>query len=433
LRLRSEYDKRIIRYAIPALGALAAEPLYVLVDTAVVGHLGRSQLAALGLAATVLSVLAMFNFLQYGTTAQVARATGAGEDLTAARLGAQCLWLSLAFGCLVAAGVAVLAGPVVHVIGVEGQTAAYAVTYLRIAALGVPSAFLAIGGQGFLRGVSDLRTPLVIVIAGNVVNLILEIVLVYGFDLGIEGSAWGTVIAQTGMGIAMAVAILRRVGLANAGLRPELARRLLSLGKFIFIRTTALLASFLLAGVVVARLGDAPLAAHQVAFQLWILLALILDAVAIAGQIIVGQELGATRPDAAYAASVRMIGLSVAVGAGFALVFFGLGDVIPRIFSSDPEVLAQCALLWPLFALMQPLNGAVFALDGILIGASDGAYLAMSMVVAFVVFVLALAAVSWADWGVRGVWAALTVLIVTRLVLMGVRFRRRQWLVTGFE
>ena len=167
-----------------------------------------------------------------------------------------------------------LAAPIVDAIGVEGQTAAYAVTYLRIAALGVPSAFLAIGGQGFLRGVSDLRTPLVIVIAGNVVNVVLELVLVYGFDLGIEGSAWGTVVAQTGMGIAMAVAILRRVGLANAGLRPELARRLLSLGKFIFIRTTALLASFLLAGVVVARLGDAPLAAHQVAFQLWILLAL---------------------------------------------------------------------------------------------------------------------------------------------------------------
>ena len=383
----------------------------MLVDTAVVGHLGRSQLAALGLAATVLSVLGMFNFLQYGTTAQVARATGAGEGLTAARLGAQSLWLSLAFGCLVALGVAAAAEPVVDAIGVEGQTAAYAVTYLRIAALGVPSAFIAIGGQGFLRGVSDLRTPLLIVIAGNVANVILEIVLVYGFDLGIEGSAWGTVVAQTGMGVAMAVAILRRVGLANAGLRPELARRLLSLGKFIFIRTTALLASFLLAGVVVARLGDAPLAAHQVAFQLWILLALILDAIAIAGQIIVGQELGATRPDAAFAASVRMVGLSVAVGAGFALVFLGLGEVIPRIFTSDREVLAQCALLWPLFALMQPLNGAVFALDGILIGASDGAYLALSMVAALGVFTAALAVVAWADWGVRGVWAALVVLI----------------------
>lgn len=433
MRFRSEYDRRIIRLAIPALGALAAEPLYVLVDTAVVGHLGRSQLAALGLAATVLSVLAMFNFLQYGTTAQVARATGAGEDLTAARLGAQCLWLSLGFGCLVALAVAVLAAPVVNAIGVEGQTATYAITYLRIAALGLPSAFVALGGQGFLRGVSDLRTPLVIVIAGNIVNVILEVVLVYGLDLGIEGSAWGTVAAQTGMGVAMAVAILRRVGLEQAGLRPELARRLLSLGKFIFVRTSFLLASFALAGVVVARLGDAPLAAHQVAFQLWVLLALILDAVAIAGQIIVGQELGATRPDAAFAASVRMIGLSVVVGSAFALVFLGLGDVIPRIFTSDAEVLAQCALLWPLFALIQPLNGAVFALDGILIGASDGLYLALSMAVAFVIFAGALAVAAWADWGVRGVWGAFTVLIVARLVLMGARFLRRQWLVTGYE
>jgi len=404
----------------------------VLVDTAVVGHLGRSQLAALGLAATVLSVLAMFNFLQYGTTAQVARATGAGEDVTAARLGAQCLWLSLAFGCALGIAVAVLAATVVDLFGAEGTTATYAVTYLRIMALGIPSAFIAIGGQGFLRGVSDLRTPLLIVIAGNVANVILEIVLVYGLDLGIEGSAWGTVVAQTGMGIAMAVAILRRVGRANAGLRPELARRLLSLGKFIFIRTASLIASFVLAGAVVARLGDAPLAAHQIAFQLWIFLALVLDAIAIAGQIIVGQELGATRADEAFAASVRMIWLSIVVGSVFAVVLLALGDVIPRAFTSDPTVLAQCALLWPIFALMQPLNGIVFALDGILIGASDGRYLALSMAAAFAACAGMLAVVVREDWGVRGVWAALAVLIVTRLVLMGARFLRRRWLVTGF-
>jgi len=432
LRLRSPYDRQILHFAIPALGALAAEPLYVLVDTAVVGHLGRSQLAALGVAATVLSVLAMFNFLQYGTTAQVARATGAGENLTAARLGAQALWLSLAFGIALAVVVVALAGPVVDLFGAEGSTAAYAVTYLRIAALGIPSAFLAIGGQGFLRGVSDLRTPLVIVIAGNVANVVLEVWLVYGLDLGIKGSAWGTVVAQTGMGIAMAVAILRRVGRANAGLRPALARRLLSLGKFIFIRTASLIASFVLAGAIVARLGDAPLAAYQIAFQLWIFLALMLDSIAIAGQIIVGQELGATRPEEAFAASVRMIWLSVATGAVFALVLLALGGVIPHAFTSDPAVLAQCALLWPIFALMQPLNGVVFALDGILIGASDGRYLALSMAAAFVTFAGALALASRAGFGVRGVWVALTVLIVTRLVLMGARFLRRRWLVTGF-
>lgn len=432
MQLRSAYDRQILRFAIPALGALAAEPLYVLVDTAVVGHLGRSQLAALGLAATVLSVLAMFNFLQYGTTAQVARATGAGEDVTAARLGAQCLWLSLAFGCALGVTVAVLAAPVVDLFGAEGATADYAVTYLRIMALGIPSAFLAIGGQGFLRGVSDLRTPLLIVIAGNVANVILEVALVYGLDLGIEGSAWGTVVAQTGMGVAMAVVILQRVGRANAGLRPELARRLLALGKFIFIRTASLIASFVLAGAVVTRLGDAPLAAHQIAFQLWIFLALVLDAIAIAGQIIVGQELGATRPDEAFAASVRMIWLSIVVGGVFAVVLLALAEVIPRAFSSDPAVLAQCALLWPIFALMQPLNGIVFALDGILIGASDGRYLALSMAVAFLACAGMLAVAVREDWGVRGVWAALLVLILMRLGLMGARFLRRRWLVTGF-
>ena len=380
----------------------------------------------------MLSVLAMFNFLQYGTTAQVARATGAGEDVTAARLGAQCLWLSLAFGCALGIAVAVLAAPVVDLFGAEGTTAAYAVTYLRIMALGIPSAFIAIGGQGFLRGISDLRTPLLIVIAGNVANVILEIVLVYGLDLGIEGSAWGTVVAQTGMGIAMGVAILRRVGRVNAGLRPELARRLLSLGKFIFIRTVSLIASFVLAGVVVTRLGDAPLAAHQIAFQLWIFLALVLDAIAIAGQIIVGRELGGDRADAAYAASVRMIWLSVLLGTGFTVLLIVFSGVIPHAFTSDAEVLAQCALLWPIFALMQPLSGAVFALDGILIGASDGPFLAGSMAAAFAACTAVLAATVAGDWGVRGAWAAIAALIVVRLTLMGARFLRRRWLVTGF-
>ena len=431
-RLRSPYDREIFRLAVPALGALAAEPLYILVDTAIVGHLGRSQLAALGVAATALSTLAMFNFLQYGTTAQVARATGAGEERTAARLGAQALWLSLAVGMALAALVAGLAGPIASLIGAEGQTAAYATTYLRIVALGIPSAFLAIGGQGFLRGVADLRTPLRIVIAGNVVNAVLEVVFVYALGWGIEGSAWGTAIAQTGMGVAMAWAILRRVGRGNAAPRPALARRLLSVGKYIFARTFALMSAFVLAGAVVARFGDAPLAAYQIAFQLWIFLALVLDAIAIAGQIIVGRELGAGRPDRAYEASLRMIWLSVVTGAAFTLALLALESVLPRVFTSDADVLAQAALLWPIFALMQPLNGAVFALDGILIGASDGPFIAGSMLVAFASCAAALVVVWRQDWGVRGVWAALVVLIGVRLLTMAGRFRHRRWLVTGF-
>ena len=289
MRLRSQYDGEILKLAVPALGALAAEPLYLLVDTAIVGHLGRQQLAALGVAATVLTGLfGIFNFLQYGTTAQVGRASGAGEAKVAHRLGAQALWLSLGFGLAIAAGVVALAPQIVELMGVDGDTADYALTYMRIAALGLPFAFLALGGQGYLRGVADLKTPLVIVIVANAVNLVLEVLFVYGFGWGIEGSAWGTVIAQAGMGATFIVVILRS---ARGNARPsrELMRRLLVVGRYIFVRTAALLAAFTLAGAVIARFGDASLAAHQIAFQLWIFLALVLDAIAIAGQVIVGR------------------------------------------------------------------------------------------------------------------------------------------------
>jgi len=433
VRLRSPYDREIFKLALPALGALAAEPVYLLVDTAVVGHLGRPQLAALGIAFAVLGGLfAVFNFLQYGTTAQVARAGGAGEAESARRLGAQAVWLSLAFGIAVSALMALLAEPVVALMGGDGQAAEYAVTYLRIAAIGFPAAFLALGGQGYLRGVADLRTPLLILIGGNVANVILEVLFVYGFGWGIEGSAWGTTIAQLGMGVAFLVAVVRRLQPGDARLRPLLARRVLSLGKWIFIRTTALMSSFVLAGAVATRFGDASIAAHQIAFQIWIFLALVLDSVAIAGQIIVGRELGAGRREAAYGASERMIWLSVALGGAFAALMLALAGVLPQAFTGDDSVLEEAALLWPVFALMQPLNGAVFALDGILIGASDGPFLAGSMVAAFLACATVLLASLAGDWGIRGVWGALAVLILVRLTLMLTRFRRGRWLVTGW-
>ena len=433
MRLRSPYDREIFRLALPALGALAAEPLYLLVDTAIVGHLGRSQLAALGIAFTILGGLfAIFNFLQYGTTAQVARAGGAGESETARRLGAQAVWLSLAFGIAVSMLVAALAEPLVSLMGGEGDAADYAVTYLRIAAVGFPAAFLALGGQGYLRGVADLRTPLVILIAGNVVNLVLEVLFVYGLGWGIEGSAWGTAIAQLGMGAAFIVVIVRQLRPGEARLQIALARRVLSLGKWIFIRTTALMGAFLLAGAVATRFGEASIAAHQVAFQLWIFLALVLDSVAIAGQIIVGRELGAGRRDEAYGAGERMIWLSVGLGGAFAALMLVLASVLPRAFTGDAAVLDEAALLWPLFAIMQPLNGAVFALDGILIGAGDGPFLAGSMVAAFLACASVLVASLVGDWGIRGVWAALVLLVLVRLTLMTARFRRGRWLVTGW-
>ena len=429
---RSPYDGPILRLAVPALGSLAAEPLYILVDTAIVGHLGREPLAALGIAAVVLSGLfALFNFLQYGTTAQVARASGAGEDRVASRLGAQALWLSLGVGCAVAAGVVALAGPIVSAMGGEGETAELGTTYLRIAALGLPAAFVALGGQGYLRGLADLRTPLVIVVAGNAVNVVLEVVFVYGVDWGIEGSAWGTVVAQAGMGVALVWAIVRRAR-GELAVRPRLMGRVLAVGRHIFVRTLALMSSFILAGAVVARFGDASIGAHQIAFQLWIFLALVLDAIAIAGQVIVGRALGGGRTDEAYDASARMIWLSVATGAVFAGVMLALGTVLPQAFTGDDAVLERAAALWPLFALMQPLNGAVFALDGILIGAGDGRYLMWSMVASFAACAIVAVAALEFEWGVVGVWAALVVLIVVRLATLGTRFAGRRWLVTGW-
>jgi putative MATE family efflux protein len=431
VRLRSPYDREILTLAVLALGSLAAEPLYILVDTAIVGHLGRSQLAALGIAATVLGALfALFNFLQYGTTAQVARAVGAGRVEVARSLGVQALWLSLAVGAALALTVAAAAEPVVSVLGASDDTADYAVTYLRIAALGLPFALAAIGVQGYLRGVSDLRTPLVYVAAGNAANVVVEVLFVYGFDWGIAGSAWGTVLAQAGMGLAFVRRVVRDAD--DRAPHGGLIRRLLEIGRHIFVRTASLYASFAVATAVVARFGDAALGAHNIAFQLWVFLALVLDAVAIAGQVIVGRMLGAGETDDAYAASVRMIWISVLMGAVLAALMLALANVLPLVFTGDDEVVEQAKDLWPIFALMQPLNGAVFALDGILIGAGDVRYLMWSMLAAGLVSVAAALVALEQDWGVVGVWSALLVLILVRLATLGVRFHRRRWLVAGW-
>jgi MATE family, multidrug efflux pump len=432
LTARSPYDREILGLAVAALGSLAAEPLYILVDTAIVGHLGRPELAALGIAGIVLSGLfALFNFLAYGTTSQVARAAGAGHRETADRLGAQAFWLSLAVGVALAAALAVLADPVVAAMGAEGHTADLAAEYVRIACIGFPFAFVAIGAQGYLRGVGDLKTPLYILIAANAANVVLEVLFVYGFDWGLAGSAAGTAVAQVGMGAAF-IAVLARIGKDHFRIRLDLSRRLLRVGRHIFVRTSALYASFVVAGAVIARFGDASIGAHQIAFQLWAFLALVLDAIAIAGQVIVGRMLGAGDDEGAYAASARMITLSVFAGAVFAGVMLALIELLPRAFTGDSAVLEEARDIWPIFALMQPLNGAVFALDGILIGAGDVRYLMWSMLVSGAASVAVALVALELEWGIVGVWFALLVLILVRLATLMVRFTRRRWLVTGW-
>jgi putative MATE family efflux protein len=433
VRIRSPHDREIVRLALPALGALAAEPLYVLADTAIVGHLGRPQIAALGLAGTVLAgAFTIFNFLTYGTTAVVARASGAGQEEQAARLAAQALWASLGIGIVLLLGCELVAVPLLEGLGGHGRSGHFALVYFRIAAIGLPAALVALAGQGYLRGVANLRRPLEIVVAANLLNLVLELVFVYVFHWGVAGSAAGTAIAQAAMGAAFVVELLRPHAPSR---RPSLREMspLFRIGRQIFVRTAALYASFLVAASVLARMGDAELGAHQIAYQFFVFLALVLDALAIAGQVIVGRMLGAGDAEGAYAAGVRMIGWSVLVGLLFAAVLAPLSGVLPQAFTSDPGVLHQAALLWPFLAVMQPLGGAVFALDGILIGAGDTRFLMWSMLAASALFVtLAALALSF-GWGVIGVWSALDVLIAARLALLGPRFARRRWAVVGWE
>jgi putative MATE family efflux protein len=343
VRLRSPHDREILRLALPALGALAAEPIYVLVDTAIVGHLGRPQIAALGLAGTVLSgAFTIFNFLTYGTTAIVARAAGAAQHERAARLAAQALWLSLGIGVVLVAVCEAAASPMLDVLGAHGRSGAYALSYFRIAALGLPAALIALAGQGYLRGVSNLRRPLEIVVASNVVNIVLELVFIYVLHWGMKGSAAGTAIAQAGMGAAFIVELLRPHAHSK---RPSLAemRPMMRIGGQIFVRTTALYASFLAAASVCARMGDAQLGAHQIAGQLFFFLALILDSVAIAGQVIVGRSLGSGDAEGAYASAARMIGWSLAVGLTFGLFLLPLAHAVPRAFTGDARVLHEAA------------------------------------------------------------------------------------------
>jgi putative MATE family efflux protein len=428
---RSPYDREILLLALPALGALAAEPLYLLADTAIVGHLGTPQLAALALAATVLSSLvSLCIFLTYGTTARVSRLHGAGDDTGADAMAAQALWLALGVGLTVATVVAACAHPLVALLGGEGDVARMAARYLRIASLGVPMALLALAGQGWLRGVGDLRTPLVVVVAANAVNIVLEVLFVYGLDQGLDGSAWGTVLAQAGMGAAFAAILLRA---RAASRRPDWARirSLTSIGAQLLVRTAALLGCFVLATAVCARVGEASLGAHQIGFQLFGFLALVLDAIAIAGQVLIGRALGGGDADAAYAGARRMIEWSLGAGVLIGAVFLALRGVIPHAFTSDPAVIERAAAMWPLFCALWPVAAVVFALDGILIGAGDARFLAGAMVAAAAVFVPLVLLALALDWGIVGVWASIVALMLVRLAPLAVRFAGRRWALVG--
>jgi putative MATE family efflux protein len=431
---RSEHDREILRLAVPAFGALAAEPLYVLADTAIVGRLGTHPLGGLAVASTVLiAAFGVFNFLAYGTTAAVARRVGAGDERGAAEHGVAGLWFALGLGLLLTVGGLLLSSTIVDAMGASADIAPYARTYLRISLLGAPFVLLALAGTGYLRGLQDTRTPLVIAVGANTLNLVLEIVLVYGIDLGIAGSAWGTVIAQIVAATAYLAIVARNVRHADASIRPSIPRLRATaiVGGHLTIRTGSLLLAFTVATAIASRLGDVEVAAHQVAFQLWYFLALSLDAIAIAGQAIVGRYLGASDLGGTRATTRRMLELGIMAGVVLGVLVFVATPLIARLFTGDGDVQHELRVLLPLVALMQPLNAAVFVLDGILIGAGDVRYLALAMVGATAVFLPLAVLVLVTDAGLVALWGALYAFMLARLFGMGVRYRGDAWAVTG--
>lgn len=433
---RNPHDREILRLALPALVTLAAEPLYILADTAVVGRLGTEALAGLAVASSILLVgYSLFIFLAYGTTASVARLLGAGDERQAAHQAVQGMWLAVLVGAvLVVAGLA-LASPLVGLLGAEGAVRANALVYLRISLLGVPAMLLVFAGSGYLRGLQDTRTPMAIALVSAAGNLALEVVLVFGLDYGIGASALSTVVAQWGAAVVYVLWVRRAVRRHEVPLGPDPATlgRLSVIGRDLFIRTAALRVAFLVSTAVAARIGVVDVAAHQITFEIWSFLALALDAVAIAGQALTGRYLGASDVGSARAAGRRMLWWGVWAGALLAVVVLALRPVLPGVFTDDPLVEELVAFLLVFVAVTQPMNGAVFVLDGLLIGAGDMRFLAWAMVLALAVFAPCAWLVLEEGAGIGWLWAALTLFMFVRWVTLQARWISHRWAVPGAE
>ncbi|MGW1063813.1 MATE family efflux transporter [Streptomyces aureus] len=428
------HDREIVALAVPAFGALVAEPLFVLADSAIVGHLGTAQLAGLGVASALLmTAVGVFVFLAYATTAAVARMVGAGDLRAAIRQGMDGVWLALFIGVAVIAVALPTAPSLMELFGASGSAAPYATTYLRISALGIPAMLVVLASTGILRGLQNTKTPLYVAVGGFVANAILNAVLVYGAGLGIAGSAWGTVIAQCGMAAVYLHVVLRGARKHGASLRPDPAgiRACAQAGTPLLVRTLSLRAILLIATAVAARLGDADMAAHQIILSLWSLLAFALDAIAIAGQAIIGRYLGAGDARGAREACHRMVQWGIVTGIVLGLLLIAARPLFLPLFSGDPGVRDAALPALLMVALSQPVCGIVFVLDGVLMGAGDGPYLARAMLLTLAVFTPAALLVPVLGGGLTALWGAMTLMMTVRMLTLWLRSRSGRWIVTG--
>ena len=439
--MRDPRDREILRLAVPAFLALVSEPLFLLADAAIVGHLGTAPLAGLGIAAVVLqTVVGLCVFLAYGTTGSVARRLGAGDLRGAITQGVDGLWLAVAIGAVVTAAGVLLTEPLVELFGASDEVTGPAATYLRIAFLGVVPLLLVLAATGVLRGLQDTRTPLVVAVAGNALNVLLNLLLVYPAGLGIAGSALGSVLAQVAMAAAFVVVVVRAARRHGAPLRPDLPgiRAAGRAGVPLVVRTLTLRAALLLTtyAVTLAAVGardqEVDLATHQLALTLWGFLAFVLDAIAIAAQAITGRALGAGDVAGTRELTRRMVQWGAVSGIATGVLLAALSPVLGHLFTGDGAVQDLLVPVLLVAALGQPVAGVVFVLDGVLIGAGDGPYLARAGVVTLVVYAPVALACAALETGLVAIWVAFTVVFMgARLVVLLHRARGDAWLVTG--
>ena len=431
---QNPHDAEILRLAVPAFGALVAEPLFLLADSAIVGRLGTTPLGGLGVASQALTTLVgIAIFLAYGTTAAVSRQLGAGNQAAAIRQGIDGLWLAVIIGLIVLAVCWPVAPLIVQAFGGTAAVTGQATIYLRISLLGAPSMLLVLAGTGVLRGLQDTRTPLTVAVGANVVNVFLNAVLVLGLHWGIAGSAWGTAIAQTGAAACYLAIVARGARRAGVNIAPDGGglRAAAGAGASLVVRTLALQVVLIVVTAIAARQGNAAIAAHQIAFRIWILLAYALDAIAIAGQAITGKSLGAGDVPGARAATNRMIGWGVVYGVVFGGLLAVAIPVLPAVFAAAPDVRRLLGPVLLVAAIQQPIAGVVFVLDGVLIGAGDQEYLALAGLAATAVFGVAATVVVTEHAGLIALWLAFTIWMLARFGTLTLRARGSRWLVTG--
>lgn len=431
-------DREILRLAVPAFLALVAEPLFLLSDAAIVGHLGTTELAGLGIAAVVLqTAVGLCVFLAYGTTAGVARRLGAGDVRGALAQGIDGLWLAVGIGTVATVAGVVLTDSPVGLLTTSAALADQASTYLRLAVLGITPLLMMLAATGVLRGLQDTRTPLVVAVAGALANIALNLLLVYGLDLGIAGSALGSVIAQVASAAALSTVVVRAARRQGSPLTPDLPgiRTAARAGVPLLVRTLTLRAALLVTAYAVARgaaRGDlvVDVATHQLAMTLWGFLAFVLDAVAIAAQAITGRLLGAGDVAGARVATRRMVQWGLVSGVVTGLGLAALSPVLGGLFVSDERVQDLLVPVLLLIAVTQPLAAVVFVLDGVLIGAGDGRYLAWGGLVALVGYAPLVLLVSGS--GLVAIWGVFAVaFMAARALVLLARARGDAWMVTG--